>query len=78
MTNDIFHRTKAHRSLSGSYFTRMYKLTRLVYFEEHDSPIDAIEREKQIKAGPRWKKERLIEELNAGWDDLFERINDLI
>ncbi len=32
----------------------------------------AIEREKQIKAGPRKKKLALIEALNPDWRDLYE------
>ena len=36
--------------------------------------IDAIVREKALKAWQRGWKIRLIEEANPGWDDLFDRI----
>jgi putative endonuclease len=36
--------------------------------------IDAITREKQIKAGSRAKKLALVEALNPQWKDLFETL----
>ena len=36
--------------------------------------IEAITREKQIKAGSRAKKLALIETLNHEWKDLFETL----
>ncbi len=52
-------------------FTSRYGATKLVYFEVFDNPIDAIAREKQIKAGSRQKKINLINEMNPRWRDLF-------
>jgi putative endonuclease len=43
-------------------------------YEAHDTMIDAITREKQIKAGSRAKKVALIEALNPQWLDLFETL----
>ena len=40
----------------------------------HDTMIDAITREKQIKAGSRAKKLALIEALNPEWKDLYESL----
>jgi predicted GIY-YIG superfamily endonuclease len=40
----------------------------------HETMIDAIAREKQIKAGSRAKKLALIENLNPEWADLFESL----
>jgi predicted GIY-YIG superfamily endonuclease len=40
----------------------------------HETMIDAITREKQIKAGSRAKKLALIEELNPEWKDLYDQI----
>jgi len=42
-----------------------------VYFEVFSTAWDAIQREKQIKAGPRWRKVKLIERLNPEWNDLL-------
>jgi len=46
----------------------------LVWFEEHDGIEAAILREKQMKEWMRAWKLRVIEELNPGWDDLYETI----
>ncbi|WP_341794333.1 nuclease [Rickettsia endosymbiont of Rhinocyllus conicus] len=34
----------------------------------------AINKEKQIKAGSRDKKIKLIEQINTNWDDLYNEI----
>jgi predicted GIY-YIG superfamily endonuclease len=44
----------------------------LVWYELHETMIEAITREKQIKAGSRAKKLALIEALNPEWKDLYE------
>jgi putative endonuclease len=55
-------------------FTRKYHVKYLVYFECADSILDAIAREKQIKAGSRRKKIQLIESMNSTWRDLYDEI----
>jgi predicted GIY-YIG superfamily endonuclease len=59
-----------HRSGHGSKFTSKYNVTKLVYYEIYDSIIDAIAREKAIKAGSRAKKVALINKMNPAWNDL--------
>jgi len=44
---------------------------KLVYFEKIDGMVKAIEREKQLKAGNRAKKVKLIEGMNPEWRDLY-------
>ncbi len=46
----------------------------LVWYELHDTMLDAIAREKQIKAGNRASKLALIESLNPQWKDLYETL----
>jgi len=46
----------------------------LVYVELHDTMIDAITREKQLKKWNRAWKVRLIEEKNPNWVDLYETL----
>ena len=46
----------------------------LVWYELHETMIEAITREKQIKAGSREKKLTLIEALNPDWNDLYESL----
>ena len=53
-------------------FTSRYNVHKLVYFEEFSDIRDAIEREKQIKAGSRAGKIQLIESMNEEWKDLFD------
>ena len=46
----------------------------LVFYEVHQNMESAILREKQIKAGSRQKKIKLIEDVNAEWSDLYNQI----
>lgn len=51
-------------------FTAKYQVKRLVWYEIHDNPAAAIQREKRIKDWKRDWKKRLIEEMNPTWRDL--------
>jgi len=62
-----------HQGLVKGFSTR-YKCTILVWYELHESMIDAITREKQIKAGSRIKKLSLIEGSNSDWRDLYDTL----
>ena len=53
-------------------FTANYEVTTLGYFEEFTSITEAIDREKQIKAGSRAKKIQLRLSMNPNWEDLFD------
>jgi len=55
-------------------FSSKYNLTRLVYFELFEDMYEAISREKQIKAGSRKVKIRLIESSNPEWRDLYVEV----
>jgi putative endonuclease len=46
-------------------------LCKLVYYEQFQNIVDAIAREKQLKAGSRTKKVKLIIDFNPEFD-LFE------
>ena len=73
VTNDLCRRMIEHKQrLHG--FTAKYNVTKLVHCEEFQDIRDAIQREKQIKAGNRKKKIELIESQNPEWKDLFEDI----
>ena len=52
-------------------FSARYNLDKLVYSEEYSSIAEAIVREKQIKAGSRATKVRLIESINPEWRNLL-------
>lgn len=49
---------------------RKYRVHRLVYFEIHELPSDAIAREKHIKNWHRAWKINLIERDNPDWNEL--------
>ena len=74
VTSDIGRRAYEHREGLVPGFTTRYQCKVLVWFEFYERMTDAIEREKQIKAGSRKFKLRLIEELNPEWKDLFETL----
>lgn len=74
VTNNIWRMVLQHKSGKGGYFTRKYKLTKIVYFEVTNDVSAAILREKQIKAGSRKKKIDLVDSINPEWVDLFQDI----
>jgi len=67
-------RTFEHREGLVKGFSAKYGCKILVWYELHETMIDAITREKQIKAGSRAKKLALIETLNPAWNDLYESL----
>ncbi len=75
VTATLPSRVDQHRSGKGSAFCKRYKLTRLVYAEQHASIQDAIAREKAMKAWKRAWKIELIEQSNPQWLDLWELMN---
>ena len=70
VTNDLLRRVDERRRGVHGGFTRRYRVTRLVYVEEFGEILDAIAREKQIKAWSRSRRVRLVEERNPTWEDL--------
>ena len=73
-------RDRVFEHKSGKYkksFTFRYNCHKLVYYEGFVSIVEAIAREKQIKAGSRKKKEFLINQMNPEWKDLYDTIEDL-
>jgi len=52
-------------------FTQKYNIHKLVYFEIYNDPENAILREKQVKAGSRALKIKLIIQMNPTWIDLY-------
>jgi putative endonuclease len=72
VTNNILRRVQEHRNkVDPKAFSAKYRVVKLVYYEQFNYIMDAIYREKQIKAGSRSKKIRLIESRNKEWIDLI-------
>jgi putative endonuclease len=74
MTNDIRKRVYEHKQKLVEGFTKKYNIVKLVYYEEFKDCASAIQREKQIKAGFRGKKEELINRINKEWRDLYDEL----
>ena len=74
VTNNLFRRLLEHKSGEGSKFAKRYNLKKLVYFEVTKDINAAITREKQIKAGSRNAKIKLIKSVNQEWNDLYAEI----
>ena len=72
VTSNLFKRIAEHKDKLVPGFTRAYNVTKLVYYEEHNTMEEAIAREKQIKGGSRQKKIDLINSKNPEWEDLYE------
>ncbi|MDE2329161.1 MAG: GIY-YIG nuclease family protein [Bradyrhizobium sp.] len=74
VTSNLPKRAFEHREGLVNGFSAKYRCKILVWYELHDSMIEAISREKHIKAGNRAKKLALIENLNPEWKDLYETL----
>lgn len=74
VTSDLTKRVWEHKQDAVAGFTRKYKVHTLVYFEQHEDMLNAIQREKQIKKWERAWKIELIESCNPEWRDLWEEI----
>lgn len=69
MTNDLEKRLTEHylnrgqkKTVAGRYYAY-----HLIYFETYESPIAAIEREKELTGWNKQKKESLINKANPNW-----------
>ncbi len=74
VTSNLAKRIYEHKEKLVDGFTKQYALDKLVYFEIHETIIDAIAREKQLKNWKREWKIALVEKENKNWDDLYESI----
>ncbi|MDO8978406.1 MAG: GIY-YIG nuclease family protein [Afipia sp.] len=74
VTADLPRRAFEHREGAVKGFSTKYGCKILVWYEPHETMLEAIAREKQIKAGSRAKKLLLIESINPDWIDLYESL----
>jgi predicted GIY-YIG superfamily endonuclease len=74
VTSNLPKRAFEHREGLVKGFSAKYGCKILVWYELHETMIDAITREKQIKAGSRAKKLALIDALNPEWRDLYDSL----
>lgn len=74
VTSDLIRRVMEHKLGRGGKFTSKYKCFDLLYYENIDSIVDAIAREKQLKNWHREWKMNLIKEMNPYLKDLSREI----
>jgi putative endonuclease len=74
VTNDVSRRIYEHREGLFAGFTKKYGVKMLVYYEEHATAAEAIQREKNIKHWSRAWKIELVRKMNPEWRDLFDDI----
>ena len=72
VTSNLLKRIYQHKTGAFKGFTKKYNCNKLLYYEEFSDINEAIQREKQIKAGSRQKKIDLIEKDNLEWKDLSD------
>ena len=71
VTSDLIKRVYEHKNKLVKGFTKKYNTDKLIYFEVAEETMSAITREKQLKKWNRKWKERIINEQNPGWKDLY-------
>jgi len=74
VTSNPIQRIWQHREHLAQGFTDRYDVTRLVWYELHETMESAILREKRIKKWKRDWKIELIEATNPEWRDLWQDI----
>ncbi len=73
-TSNLIKRVWEHKNKVMPGFTAKYNLHMLVYYEIHDTYVEAARREKRFKNWCRQWKLNLIESVNSEWRDLYEEI----
>ncbi len=71
VTNDLIRRVYEHKNDLIDGFTKKYGVHRLVYYEQYDDVVNAIQREKRLKKWNRQWKIELIEKENPEWKDIY-------
>ncbi len=74
VTSDLKRRVYEHKEKLIDGFTKKYNITKLVHCEIFENVYEALDREKQIKAGSRQKKIDLVNNINKEWQDLYDEL----
>jgi putative endonuclease len=69
-TSNLVGRAWQHQNDQTDGFSKRYHVHLLVWYEQHDTMLNAIQREKQIKKWNRDWKVNLIQTKNPNWRDL--------
>jgi len=76
VTSDLTKRIWEHKQDLVEGFTKRYRVHVHVWFEQHETMLSAISREKALKEWKRSWKLALIEECNPNWQDLYASLFD--
>ncbi|GAB55504.1 endo/excinuclease amino terminal domain protein [Glaciecola punicea ACAM 611] len=71
VTSNLVQRIYQHKIKLFKGFTAQYNVDKLVYFEQFEDMESAITREKRLKVWKRDWKNRLINEMNPCWKELY-------
>ncbi|MGW8185220.1 MAG: GIY-YIG nuclease family protein [Candidatus Moraniibacteriota bacterium] len=74
VTRNLPRRICEHKNKIIKGFTEKYNVNKLVYFEQTENVMSALEREKQLKKWRRENKINLVEKINPNWNDLSENL----
>ncbi len=74
VTNNLSRRVFEHQKKLSDAFTKVYGITRLVYFEEYPTALEARTRERTLKRWRRAWKLKLVNDFNPDWQDLSQEI----
>ncbi len=74
VTASLPHRAHQHRTGAAPGVTKRYGCKLLVWYEFFPTMVEAIAREKQLKAGSRANKIALIAAMNPDWADLYDTL----
>jgi putative endonuclease len=74
VTTNLINRIFQHQQKLEPGFTKIYGVTRLVYFEEFSSLLESRARERTLKRWRRAWKLKLVDDFNPEWRDLAEEI----
>jgi putative endonuclease len=72
VTSNLHARIWQHKNKQAEGFTTQYDVHRLVWYEQHETMMSAITREKQIKKWNRDWKVNLVQTVNPTWRDLYD------
>lgn len=75
VTSDLENRLEIHQEgINKLSFTAKYRTKDLVYYEEHQNIMDAIDREKQLK---NWKRQWKIELIKKHESEMRNLVDEL-
>lgn len=72
VTTNLVNRVWQHKNRAFRCFTNRYNCGKLVYYEGYSRIMEAVYREKQLRAGSGIRKNKLIAAFNPEWADLSE------